>query len=79
MDTNRIDIFWGAAFQPQETHCSEIAAGKPLPQKKPQATIRFLRVHQGCIFTDQAYSSAHVPSAAAGCAVFSDLLKPLRR
>jgi hypothetical protein len=32
-----IDLFVGAAFQPRKTQCSEIAAGKPLPQKNIKA------------------------------------------
>jgi len=40
--TKCIDLFVGAAFQPRKIHCSEIAAGKPLPQKNSQKAIDFL-------------------------------------
>jgi hypothetical protein len=36
--TKCIDLFVGAAFQPRKIDRSEIAAGKPLPQSRKNAT-----------------------------------------
>jgi hypothetical protein len=79
MDTNRIDIFVGAAFQPRETHCPEIAAGKPLPQKKAPSHNPLFTSPSRLHFHRSGLSYRARPVGSGGMCCFSDLLKPLRR
>jgi hypothetical protein len=77
VETNRIDNFFGSGIPAAISEQWVSRGWKAAPTKNPKPQSAYLRVHRGCILTDRAYPSAHVPPAAAGCAVFCNLPRSL--